>query len=131
MNELKPSWTTSLTAPPIFEVLLNIIKPLMSPLTRDALLIFGRNKEEWRKAIRTEVEASEIQEFYGGRRDSGWEPRDARLWKTMKCNADIDKEKKARNSANSAKTNATEPVPPQREEKDKDKDVDSSSNAVK
>lgn len=52
-------------APPVFEVVLNVIRPLMSPLTRRALKVYNQNKANWQKELYKYVDPSELPPEYG------------------------------------------------------------------
>lgn len=74
------------TAPPIFQALLGLIRPLLSPLTSQALFIYGNNKQEWQKALLAEIESNQLAKAYGGLREQGFEPHEVKEWKELRCN---------------------------------------------
>jgi len=53
-------------APQIFEVVLNLIRPIMSQQTRDALKIYGNNKAEWEAVLYKDIKRDELPSTYGG-----------------------------------------------------------------
>jgi hypothetical protein len=74
-----------LNTPPIFQALLSLIRPLLSPLTRDALFIYGNNKEEFQKALLQEIDANQLSSQYGGNKEQGFEPEEVKKWTELKC----------------------------------------------
>lgn len=53
-------------APPVFEVVLRVIRPLMSPITRDALQIYGQDKAVWSKVLQDIADTNQLTTDYGG-----------------------------------------------------------------
>ncbi|ODM99264.1 SEC14-like protein 2 [Orchesella cincta] len=53
-------------SPPSFEVVLSVIKPLMSADTRNALEVYGHDKTQWQKRLLEVVDASQLTPDYGG-----------------------------------------------------------------
>jgi hypothetical protein len=50
----------------IFEALLSLLRPLMSPYSRQILEVYGVNKEEYRSAIMRSMRREIISPRYGG-----------------------------------------------------------------
>ncbi|CAL8128842.1 unnamed protein product [Orchesella dallaii] len=53
-------------SPPSFEVVLSIIRPLMNPITRNSLEVYGHDKEQWSKRLLEVVDADQLTPEYGG-----------------------------------------------------------------
>ncbi|ODM91444.1 SEC14-like protein 5 [Orchesella cincta] len=49
-----------INTPAIFELVLNIIRPIMSPLTRQTLKVYNTNKEQWQKELFEIVDRNEL-----------------------------------------------------------------------
>jgi len=58
-----------INTPAIFELVLNVIRPIMSPLTRQTLKVYNTNKEQWQNDLFEIVERKELPPEYGGTRD--------------------------------------------------------------
>ncbi|ODN03993.1 SEC14-like protein 2 [Orchesella cincta] len=58
-----------INTPAIFELVLNIIRPIMSPLTRQTLKVYNTNKEQWQKELFEIVDRNELPPEYGGTRE--------------------------------------------------------------
>jgi hypothetical protein len=54
------------SAPKIFTVIFNIMKPFLHQATLDKIRIFGYDKEEWAAALLEEIEADNLPLYYGG-----------------------------------------------------------------
>jgi hypothetical protein len=54
------------SAPKIFTVIFNIMKPFLHQATLDKMRIFGHDKEEWTAALLEEIEANNLPLYYGG-----------------------------------------------------------------
>jgi len=64
------------SAPKIFAVLYNLIKPCLHQATVDKMKIFGSNKDEWSKAMLEEIDADQLPVHYGGTKtDPNGDPR--------------------------------------------------------
>ncbi|ODM91443.1 SEC14-like protein 2 [Orchesella cincta] len=55
-----------INTPPVFEVVLSVIRPLMSPLTRRALKVYNQDKSQWQPQLFKYVSPSELPPEYGG-----------------------------------------------------------------
>lgn len=55
-----------LTAPAIFEMVYNLLKPFVTARTLAKLKIFGTNTEQWRAALLGNIDPSELPSQYGG-----------------------------------------------------------------
>jgi len=53
-------------APQIFQVVLNLVIPLMDPLTKDSLRVFGRNRKNWMPVVREQIDPDQLPRRYGG-----------------------------------------------------------------
>lgn len=54
------------TAPKLFTIMFNMMKPFLNPATVAKVRIFGHNKEEWLAALLEEIDADQLPAFYGG-----------------------------------------------------------------
>ncbi len=54
------------SAPKIFTVIFNFMKPFMHQATLDKMRIFGCDQEEWAAALLEEIEADNLPLHYGG-----------------------------------------------------------------
>jgi len=52
--------------PPVFEVVLRAIRPLMSPMTRNALQVYGQDKEQWSRRLLEIADKSQLTPEFGG-----------------------------------------------------------------
>ncbi|CAL8085636.1 unnamed protein product [Orchesella dallaii] len=52
--------------PAIFELVLRVIRPLMSQVSRDALKVYGQDKAQWSKALLKIADKSQLRPEYGG-----------------------------------------------------------------
>ncbi|OXA64787.1 SEC14-like protein 2 [Folsomia candida] len=55
-----------INAPRVFEVVLNIVKPLMSKDRRDAIFVFGTNEAEWKADLLSNIPENELTPNFGG-----------------------------------------------------------------
>ncbi|CAL8112990.1 unnamed protein product [Orchesella dallaii] len=55
-----------INTPPVFELVLNVIRPLMSPLTRRALKVYNQDKSQWQPELFRYVSPDELPPEYGG-----------------------------------------------------------------
>lgn len=55
-----------LTAPPIFELVLRVMRPLMSHITREALEVYGQDKAVWSKRLLDIADKNQLAPDYGG-----------------------------------------------------------------
>lgn len=55
-----------IAAPSIFELILNVIRPIMSPLTRRTLKVYNANKQSWQTELLRIVDKEELPVEYGG-----------------------------------------------------------------
>jgi len=55
-----------LNTPQVFEIVLNIIRPVMSQQTRDALKVYNNNKEEWEPIVFNDIGRDQLVKEYGG-----------------------------------------------------------------
>ena len=55
-----------LNTPQVFEVVLNLIRPVISPQTREALKVYGNNKEEWDSIVYADITRDQLPKEYGG-----------------------------------------------------------------
>lgn len=53
-------------APPVFEVVLRVIRPLMSQITREALQVYGPDKAVWKKVLLKIADENQLTSDYGG-----------------------------------------------------------------
>jgi hypothetical protein len=56
-----------LKAPSIFETVLNAARPLMTRYTRDAMKIYGTNREDWEAALKADIPEDKLLTDFGGR----------------------------------------------------------------
>jgi len=61
--------TLLVNTPESFEVILNLIRPIMSPPTRAALKVFSPNKAEWQPYLENLIDPSEFSDWYGGKKE--------------------------------------------------------------
>ncbi|ODN03975.1 SEC14-like protein 2 [Orchesella cincta] len=52
--------------PPVFEIVLRVIRPIMSPITRNALQVYGQDKGVWSKVLLNIADKSQLTPEYGG-----------------------------------------------------------------
>lgn len=55
-----------LTAPKLFTVIFNILKPFVAQETQAKMKIFSSNRKEWTAALLEEIDAEQLPAFYGG-----------------------------------------------------------------
>jgi len=55
-----------LNTPQVFEVVLNLIRPVMSQQTRDALKVYTNNKDEWEHIVFADIKRDQLVKQYGG-----------------------------------------------------------------
>jgi len=51
---------------PLFEFVLNVVRSTVSPSTRDAMHVFGKNKPLWEKFVLELIDKKELTPEYGG-----------------------------------------------------------------
>lgn len=56
-------------APAIFELVLSVLRPVMSPLTRQTLKVYNTNKQQWQGELLKIVEKDELPIEYGGTKE--------------------------------------------------------------
>lgn len=56
-------------APAIFELVLNVLRPVMSPLTRQTLKVYNTNKQQWQNELLKIVDKDELPIEYGGTKE--------------------------------------------------------------
>ncbi|ODM91313.1 Retinal-binding protein [Orchesella cincta] len=55
-----------INTPPIFQVVLRLLRPLMSPVTQEVVKVFGQDKVKWKKALIEIADKSQLRPEYGG-----------------------------------------------------------------
>jgi len=55
-----------LNTPEVFEVVLNLIRPIMSEQTREALKVYNNNKAEWDPIVFKDIKRDQLVKEYGG-----------------------------------------------------------------
>jgi len=55
-----------LNTPQVFEIVLNLIRPIMSQQTRDALKVYNNNREEWDPILFADIDRDQLVKEYGG-----------------------------------------------------------------
>jgi len=55
--------------PESFEIILNLIRPIMSPQTRANLKVFGSNKAEWKLYLEELIDPEQISEWFDGKKE--------------------------------------------------------------
>lgn len=55
-----------LNTPQVFEVILNLIRPIMSPQTREALKVYNNNRDEWDHIVFSDIGRDQLVKEYGG-----------------------------------------------------------------
>jgi len=69
----------------LFQALLSVIRPLMSPLTRDSLFIYGKDKSQWQSALLEDISKDHLSTAFGGTKESGLEPEELRKLTSTPC----------------------------------------------
>lgn len=54
------------TAPQAFNVVLDLVRPVLNKPTRDALKVFGYNQNQWKAFLDTEVSEDQLTRDFGG-----------------------------------------------------------------
>ncbi|OXA36929.1 SEC14-like protein 2 [Folsomia candida] len=57
-----------INSPASFEIVLNLVRPLFSPSTRQALKVLGPNKSEWSPILFSGIDKDQLPENFGGTR---------------------------------------------------------------
>ncbi|ODM91320.1 SEC14-like protein 2 [Orchesella cincta] len=52
--------------PGVFELVLRVIRPLMSQVSRDSLKVYGQDKAQWSKALLNTADKTQLRPEYGG-----------------------------------------------------------------
>jgi len=55
-----------LNTPSVFEIVLNLIRPIMSAQTREALKVYNNNREEWDHILFSDIRRDQLVKEYGG-----------------------------------------------------------------
>jgi len=55
-----------LSAPQLFNVVLNVVIPLTDPITRDSIKTHGKNRNIWEPIVRKQIDPSQLPERFGG-----------------------------------------------------------------
>ncbi len=58
----------TINTPQVFEVVLNLIRPIMSPQTREALKVYNNVKDEWEPVVYADIKRDQLVKEYGGTR---------------------------------------------------------------
>jgi len=58
-----------INTPESFEIVLNLIRPIMSPPTRAALKVFSSNKAEWKPYLDNLIDPAEISDWFDGKKE--------------------------------------------------------------
>ncbi|ODN05694.1 SEC14-like protein 2 [Orchesella cincta] len=56
-------------SPDSFEIVLNLIRPIMSPPTRASLKVFSSNKAEWKPYLDNLIDPAEISDWFDGKKE--------------------------------------------------------------
>ncbi len=59
-------WVLVFIAPATFEIVLTAVKPVMSKETKEALTVFGNNKQQWMKFILGMISPDQLSHDFGG-----------------------------------------------------------------
>ncbi|EFX85375.1 hypothetical protein DAPPUDRAFT_314193 [Daphnia pulex] len=54
------------TAPKLFTVIYNMMRPFMNQVTIDKICVYGFDKDEWQSALLKDIEADQLPAHYGG-----------------------------------------------------------------
>ena len=65
-----PKLSSFFSAPSVFKILFDLVKPLISMRTMKKIDIFGYDREKWEKAILATVPAEELPKRWGGTRET-------------------------------------------------------------
>jgi len=57
-----------INTPQSFQVVLDFVKPILTPPTSNALHLYGHSKDEWSKAIDKDISIDQMPHLYGGKR---------------------------------------------------------------
>ncbi|OXA49432.1 Phosphatidylinositol/phosphatidylcholine transfer protein SFH6 [Folsomia candida] len=71
--------------PPIFLSLWQIIREFLSPVTKDAIKLYGKDKSEWQTALLENIDASQLSKEFGGLNDEGFSMEEIRKLPNLKC----------------------------------------------
>jgi hypothetical protein len=55
-----------MSAPGIFDSVVQLIRPLMTPETRKSLRLMGTNKKQWQTELLKEIDADQLTPEFGG-----------------------------------------------------------------
>jgi len=55
-----------LNTPRIFEAVLQVLRPLLSEKTRNALHVYGLNKQEWTDILNKAIDPDQLSPAFGG-----------------------------------------------------------------
>jgi hypothetical protein len=59
----------TINTPASFEIVLTLLRPIMSPAMRDAFISLGRDKKEWRKVVLDLISPDQLAPHFGGTKD--------------------------------------------------------------
>ncbi|XP_021958783.1 SEC14-like protein 2 isoform X1 [Folsomia candida] len=82
MNSIK-----LVNCPPIFLSLWQIIREFLSPVTKDAIKLYGKDKSEWQTALLENIDASQLSKEFGGLNDEGFSMEEIRKLPNLKCSS--------------------------------------------
>ncbi|XP_035711070.1 uncharacterized protein LOC110854679 isoform X2 [Folsomia candida] len=68
--------------PPIFVSLWKIVRDFLPPGMKDILMLYGKDKTEWKTALLKEIDASQLTKEFGGQNDEGFSMGDV-----IKCSS--------------------------------------------
>lgn len=71
--------------PPIFLSLWQIIREFLSPTTKDAIKLYGKDKSEWKTALLKDIDASQLTKEFGGLNDEGYSMEEIRKLPNLEC----------------------------------------------
>ena len=54
------------SAPKLFTVIYNMMRPFMHQVTIDKVCVYGFDKNEWKSALLKDIDADQLPEHYGG-----------------------------------------------------------------
>lgn len=58
--------TVLLKAPPAFQIILELVRPVFSAQTQQALKVFGTDKRQWKSYLDKEIDEKQLRPDYGG-----------------------------------------------------------------
>lgn len=59
----------TIAAPAAFEVVLNLVRPVMNDAMRKSLIVFGTNRAEWKKAVLSLIAEDQLARQFGGTKE--------------------------------------------------------------